>query len=49
MSNTDNMALVGVLSTQLLYSNVLHAEVLDGDSLHFKTFIDRTSETRARP
>jgi asparagine synthase (glutamine-hydrolysing) len=41
MSNTDNMALVGVLSTQLLHHRVLHASPASGDDLTFKTFIDR--------
>jgi asparagine synthase (glutamine-hydrolysing) len=46
LSNTDNMALVGVLSTQLLYSSVLHAasSADPSPSTEFKTVIDRTSE-----
>ena len=43
LSNTDNMALVGVLSTQLLHSHVLHADAPDGADLHFTTWIDRAT------
>jgi asparagine synthase (glutamine-hydrolysing) len=43
LSNTDNMALVGVLSTQLLYHRLLRAPAQDGGGLHFKTMIDRST------
>ena len=43
LSNTDNMALVGVLSTQLLHQEVLHARAPSGEDIHFKTFVDRSS------
>jgi len=43
LSNTDNMALVGVLSTQLLYHRVLRAPVPDAAPLPFKTMIDRST------
>jgi asparagine synthase (glutamine-hydrolysing) len=42
-SNTDNMALVGILSTQLL-----HAQFIEGrrlhytEPIHYRTFVDRT-------
>ena len=50
LSNTDNMALVGVLSTQLLYQEVLHASAPSGEDLHFKTFVDKsTSPEPVRP
>ena len=49
LSNTDNMALVGVLSTQLLHREVLSATPPDGQEIHFKTFMDRsTSPETAR-
>lgn len=43
LSNTDNMALVGVLSVQLLHHHVLHASLPNGDDIQFKTFIDKSS------
>lgn len=43
LSNTDNMALVGVLSTQLLHSQVLHATTPSGQDIHFKTFVDKST------
>lgn len=43
MSNTDNMALVGVLSTQLLHERVLHAQARSGEDIQFKTFVDKSS------
>jgi asparagine synthase (glutamine-hydrolysing) len=46
LSNTDNMALVGVLSTQLLYHRVLRAPTPSDASLHFKTMIDRSTSSR---
>ena len=46
LSNTDNMALVGVLSTQLLHHEVLHAQVSNGQDLELKTMIDRSAEAR---
>ena len=46
LSNTDNMALVGVLSTQLLHYEVLHAQASNGEGLELRTMIDRTSEAR---
>ncbi len=42
LSNTDNMALVGVLSTQLLYRDVLHADSAEDPPIEFKTVVDRT-------
>jgi asparagine synthase (glutamine-hydrolysing) len=43
LSNTDNMALVGVLSTQLLYRRVLHPSPPPsrGRGLDFTTLVDR--------
>jgi asparagine synthase (glutamine-hydrolysing) len=43
LSNTDNMALVGVLSTQLLHHHVLHAAPDSGEDAHFKTYVDRST------
>jgi asparagine synthase (glutamine-hydrolysing) len=43
LSNTDNMALVGVLSTQLLHQALL-ARPAAGASVRFETNIDRTTE-----
>lgn len=41
LSNADNMAFVGVLTTQLLHDEVLRAPPEDGDGLRFTTEIDR--------
>jgi asparagine synthase (glutamine-hydrolysing) len=44
-SNADNMALVGVLSTQLLHERLLRSRRSrgrDGSNLEFKTFVDRS-------
>ncbi len=46
-SNADNMALVGVLSTQLLHRQLLSAEPVDGEQLHFETVFDKTAEASA--
>jgi asparagine synthase (glutamine-hydrolysing) len=43
VSHTDNMALVGAVSTQLLYRQVLHATQPSGDDVRFETFVDRSS------
>jgi hypothetical protein len=42
------MALVGVLSTQLLHHEVMHAPVPSERDLEVKTMIDRSSQ-QARP
>jgi asparagine synthase (glutamine-hydrolysing) len=41
LSNADNMAFVGVLTTQLLHDEVLRAPPEDGEALRFTTVIDR--------
>jgi len=46
LSNTDNMALVGVLSTQLLYYEVLHAQPPAGEPIEFQTMIDLSTQAR---
>lgn len=38
-SNADNMALVGVLTTQLLHDELLRAPVPDGDAIPFRTVL----------
>ncbi len=43
-SNADNMALVGVLSTQLLGSEILGAPLPDETALVFKTVVDRVRD-----
>ena len=43
LSNTDNMALVGVLSTHLLVREVAGAAAPDTSKLQYRTFIDRIS------
>ncbi|MFO0604858.1 MAG: asparagine synthase (glutamine-hydrolyzing) [Polyangiales bacterium] len=43
LSNADNMAFVGVLTTQLLHDEVLRAPPPDGDAVPFTTVIDRRS------
>ncbi len=53
MSNTDNMALVGVLSTQLLHSEVLHRPApalrsVASELATFKTVIDKSSHPLSR-
>jgi asparagine synthase (glutamine-hydrolysing) len=45
MSNADNMALVGILSTQLLHRHVLRADPRSGEELHFATIVDRSTAT----
>jgi asparagine synthase (glutamine-hydrolysing) len=46
LSNTDNMALVGVLSTQLLSREILRGEAPDGREVHFDVCIDRIDGAR---
>jgi len=43
-SNADNMAVVGVLSTQLLHQQLLTAEPKGGEHLRFTTSIDHATE-----
>ncbi len=44
-SNTDNMALVGILSAQLVVRQFVHGSALhDGPPVRFTTMIDRTAE-----
>ena len=41
-SNTDNMGLVGILSTQLVVDQLINHRVMpDGGTIEFTTFIDR--------
>jgi asparagine synthase (glutamine-hydrolysing) len=42
-SNADNMGFVGVLSTQLLFSQFVSAGGVAGPPVHFKTMVDRVS------
>ena len=44
LSNTDNMALVGILSTELLAREVA-GRPADGAEVHWKTFIDRAGDS----
>jgi asparagine synthase (glutamine-hydrolysing) len=42
-SNTDNMAFVGILSTQLVVRQFIETfEPSSGAGIQFKTFVDRT-------
>ena len=43
-SNADNMALVGVLSTQLLHRQLISAPLPDAHAANLRTDIDRTTE-----
>jgi asparagine synthase (glutamine-hydrolysing) len=45
-SNADNMALVGLLSTQLLHREFVERAPYDGPPARFGTLIDRTVESR---
>ncbi len=44
VSNTDNMALVAVLSTQHLHARVLHATARDDESLVWRTLVDKATQ-----
>ena len=45
LSNTDNMAIVGILSTQLLHSELIEKRpALNGQTVTFVTEIDKTQE-----
>jgi asparagine synthase (glutamine-hydrolysing) len=46
LSNADNMALVGVLSTQLLHRELVRARPEGNPRLEVRTLVDRLGEDR---
>jgi len=49
LSNTDNMALVGVLSTGLLHEQLVRQAAAGGADLEFRTHVDRLAERGSAP
>jgi asparagine synthase (glutamine-hydrolysing) len=47
LSNTDNMALVGVLSTQLVHHHYVAGRPRPAETVHFRTDVDRTESGKA--
>lgn len=47
LSNSDNMALVGVLSTQLVHHQYVAGRPRMGETVHFRTDVDRTEPGKA--
>jgi hypothetical protein len=45
-SNADNMALIGILSTQLLYRDMVKGAPVSA-AVRLKTIVDRTARERA--
>jgi asparagine synthase (glutamine-hydrolysing) len=45
-SNADNMAVVGILSTQLVYEQLVRRRPADGPTVQLRTIVDRVAEPR---
>ncbi len=48
-SNSDNMAVVGVLSSQLVYDQLIRRQPEEGPRVPIRTLVDRLAEVEGRP
>ena len=48
-SNSDNMAVVGVLSSQLVYDQLIRRQPEEGPSVPIRTLVDRLAAVEGRP